>query len=78
MSFDKLPGPWYLALSVLITVIGAVVIWLDPNVMVPFQMWVLTLVWALNAVGWCALYTLARVRSCRHQASPPSEEEPAE
>ncbi|WP_307851131.1 hypothetical protein [Nocardiopsis sp. MG754419] len=64
-------------MSVLITVAGAVMIWLDPDVMVPFQMWVLTLVWASNVVGWFALYVLHRVRSREQQATSSSDEQPA-
>ncbi len=77
MPFDKQPRPWYLAVSVLLTVAGAVMIWLDPDFMVPFQMWMLTLVWAANVVGWFALYVLHRVRSRSHQATSSSSEEPA-
>ncbi|GHC72289.1 hypothetical protein GCM10007079_05400 [Nocardiopsis terrae] len=78
MPFDKPPRPWYLALSVLLTLTGAVLLWLDSDVLVPSQIWVLTLVWATNMVGCLVLYALNRVRSRSRQANSISKSEPAE
>ncbi|MEU3229646.1 hypothetical protein [Nocardiopsis alba] len=51
-------------------------LWLDPDIMVPFQMWMFTIVWAMNVVGWVALYLLHRVRSRDRQQVSSSSEEP--
>ncbi|MEU3139870.1 hypothetical protein [Nocardiopsis alba] len=55
---------------------GAVMLWLDPDIMVPFQMWMFTIVWAMNVVGWVALYVLHRVRSRDRQQVSSSSDEP--
>lgn len=76
MSFSWASRPWFLAVSVLLTMAGAVMLWLDPDIMVPFQMWMFTIVWAMNVVGWVALYVLHRVRSRDRQQISSSSEEP--
>ena len=76
MFFENRPRPWYLAMSVLFTVTGAVLIWLDPDVLVLFQTWLFTLIWAANVVGCLSFYALHRVHFRSHQDTPLSEEEP--